>query len=398
MTKAVYKKSPWIIPIEQVAPNTFNTGQQLTFDKMIGKTALTEEEKSKYPFVIDPTGNYRVPDRQSYDVSVDQMGVPVNYRDYAMYKLILNTGEFAEDKIKYDLSPMKYVGYFYDKESEAVRYNAIDDLRYEAETLIRESNLDTRKRVAMLLNYKMPDKEFFINLKSTSDDILKRELVKASREHPELLMSCFQEKNPGIEKEIFIVELLFYGLIQQKPDGDIYSGTRYLGNSIDDVVKSLSKFEMQGDMNKWGIQLSEMKGNKPIHERMYAPPSARDGVNMLSPIEQFEEHVARMKAAILDEDPDAAIGYMTHIKRIYPEVIKIAPKYPFEFVKYEDKIAKLQIAQEKVLNSQEIELNGKTLEELQAKIKHHMTPYKKEDCVDFWNDKDKLIQYMISIR
>lgn len=394
MTKPIYKRSAWIIPIEQVSPNVYRTGQDLSFDKMTGKVQLTEEEKAKYPFVIDPTASYRLPDRTKFDITVDGMGVPSVPRDYAMYNLVLLSGDIAKDKIQYDSATMKYIGYFYDKESEAARYNQIDDLRYEAETLIRDAKLDFRKKVALLLNYKMPDKEFFINLSVVSDDVLKRELVKAAREHPEFLMSCFPERNPGVDKEMFVVELLHYNIISQKADGDIYSGSKYIGNSIEDVVKSLSKQDMQPDISKWNIQLAELKGSVPLGERMYAPSPARDNVHTLTPVERFEEYVGRMKAAILDEDVEAAMGYMTHARTSYRDVVKDHPEYKFDFSKYEKMVSGLGIdAKKEALRKG---LSEKTLEELQAKIKHHMTAYKEDECKEFWEDKEELINYMVS--
>ena len=52
LTTQVLKKNPFFIPIEKRA-NRYITGQDLTTDKMIGKTPLTPEEEKKYPYVID---------------------------------------------------------------------------------------------------------------------------------------------------------------------------------------------------------------------------------------------------------------------------------------------------------------------------------------------------------
>jgi len=35
------------------------------------------------------------------------------------------------------------------------------------------------------------------------------------------------------------------------------------------------------------------------------------------------------------------------------------------------------------------------LGKLQRKVKHHLTPYVEEDCKDFWDDTEKLINYMV---
>ena len=78
MVKPIYKKTPWIIPIEQLSPNNYLTGQNLSYEKMIGKMELTPEEKQKYPFVIDPTASYKAPDFQGYDITTDEKGEPVN--------------------------------------------------------------------------------------------------------------------------------------------------------------------------------------------------------------------------------------------------------------------------------------------------------------------------------
>ena len=394
MTKPIYKKESWTVPIEMMSANNYITGQDVTYDKMTGKVPLTEEEKKKYPFIINPEDRYKVPDRQKFDITMDALGVPLNPRDYAIYKLILVSNYIAENKIKYDIHPMRYIGYFYDTESEAKRGNEIDDLRYDAETLVRNAGLDMRKKVALLLNYKVPDKEFFINLATVSDDILKRELVKAAREHPELLTSCFPERNPGIEHELFIVELLHYNVVTQKPDGDIYSGARFLGSTIEDVVKTLGKQEMQPDISKWSIQLKELKGSKPMLQRSFLPPTAKDMVNQMSPVEKFEEIATRMKAAYADEDAENAMVYFVDLRKAYHAVVKVAPGYKFEFDKWEKKILLMEKKEE--LNGKKAELEDLPLDKLQAKIKHHKTLYKKEECAAFWDDKEKLIEYMIT--
>lgn len=395
MTKPIYKKVAWIIPIERLSGNNFLTGQDLTYDKMTGKVPLTEEEKKKYPFIIDPTANYPVPDRQSYNITVDELGIPVDPRGYYLYKLILISNEVAKNKIDYDINPIKYIGYFYDKESEAKRGNEIDDIRYEAETLVREAGLDLRKKVALLLNYKVPDKDFFINLTTVSDDILKRELVKVSRDHPELLMSCFPVNNPGIENELFVVELLHYKIINQKPDGDIYYGVNYLGRTIEEVTKSFTKQDMQPNINKWGIQLQELKGSRPMTERTFLPPTSKDTVNQLPPIDRLQELTTRLKAAVFDEDYEGAKGFMSGIREVYKEVVRSTPGYEFPFEKFEKQIEGLRKPL-KPTNGERDKFEILTLSQIQKKIMHHLSKYSKDECEGFWDDREKLIDYMVN--
>ena len=39
-----------------------------------------------------------------------------------------------------------------------------------------------------------------------------------------------------------------------------------------------------------------------------------------------------------------------------------------------------------------------SIEQIQAKIAHPKSNYKEDVCTDFWEDKEKLIEHMVSVK
>ena len=162
---------------------------------------------------------------------------------------------------------------------------------------------------------------------------------------------------------------------------------------MDDVVKLLSRREMQSEISKWNIRLGELKGSTPASQRTTFPSASKDGINDLSLVEQMDEYVSRLKSSLFDKDVNAAIGYMTHIKKVYSEIVRNGGKPEFEFSKYEAAIVETQRDIKRTKLSDE--LSELPLDKIQAKIKHHATPYSEDECKAFWEDKDQLIKYML---
>ena len=123
----VYKKSPYTIPIFGES-GRFRTGQKLDTSKIISgrmkgnepaliPVALTEEERAKYPVVIDPTNHYKVRHLQWLYKDDDS--------DKAILNLLLISGYWAENKSLFDKNPVKYHGYLDDPITEAIAKNDI---------------------------------------------------------------------------------------------------------------------------------------------------------------------------------------------------------------------------------------------------------------------------------
>ena len=102
------------------------------------------------------------------------------------------------------------------------------------------------------------------SLKGLSPDRKRHEILKACEDHPQEVLNCFADVNPGIDEELFIIELLNANILLQKQDGSIMHGPAYIADNIDGVKRYLAKEENQYLKKKWQIALDERKGYMPV--------------------------------------------------------------------------------------------------------------------------------------
>lgn len=255
MMRAIYNKHPWPVPIVKESENKYLTGQNLTYKQMIGEADLTAEERVKYPVVINPHNMYKGIDRKFYHLD--------DPNDKAMYELMILSGYIAKTEAAYKKNRDRFVGYFFDPENEAIKANEFEDKVFEAQSRVRAMSITEYDKILLALTYKISSYNVGGNLKGLSPDRKRYEILEACKTYPDEVLNCFSDYNPGIDEELFIIELINTGILFQKQDGSIMHGPAYIADSIDGVKKYLAKEENQYLRKKWQITLDERKGYVP---------------------------------------------------------------------------------------------------------------------------------------
>lgn len=384
--KPVYLKTPYIIPIINDGSNDnprYRTGQDLTIQQIMPikvskgqykeSEPLTKEQREKYPFVINPTVQYKVK-------HLDWLKKKDPFQK-ALYDLMLLSGEWAESKAIFNQDPKKYVGYFEDAVGEAIAKNIIRQERYDAESAVRMAGIDEYRRIALVFGFIKPNIHIPIN--ASPDEILDS-LLELCDTYPKEIKMCFEKYNKGIDKDIFILECIDANIIQRKDKGDLYYDKDYIGTTLDDVKRYLGG-----------------KGNEDLYKRFQSLISQKHGkiitnsVELDKPAEGDDMSLIMMcKSAIFDGNLDAA-------KKAFIKINK--DNYPLECeslsIAIENmKVSRVESKEAKLIDAFKEEMMTLTLEELQEKIKHQASKYDEKDCVGFWDDKEKLIEYMVKVK
>ena len=360
----VSKRHPWTIPIEKVG-NGFITGQDLDLDKMIGNTPLTAEEKERYPSVINPYNLYKAVHHKWYDVDNDYENALVN--------LMIASRMIAKSKSSYDISPAKYVGYFFNELLEAESAVKVIDEKIDALKLIHDGSMEQFKRIALMLNYKRDD--FNVNPEIVPWPVLKNKVYEVCLNNPTDIRECFEEYNHGVNQDIFILEAVDFGLLTLNKDRDFYYGREFLGSSLDEVKRILLKQDKEFLLNKLKALVKQKKSGIPIE---------KDSENAGQEF-NFDKAYNRITTLIFEQKYEEAKNELQDLK-IYSEMDK------------DNLIPKIEkVIDENFSEHHPSKYDDLPLDKLQSKIKHHMTKYDEEECKDFWDDKEKLLEYMKNI-
>jgi hypothetical protein len=293
-----YQKEPYpFIPIYNERIGNYITGQHLdasnpatkgrfTKSELENPETISMEKRAKFPYIIFPEYRYPLSHLRSFDLSVDEVGDPINQKDHA---------EFEFFKLQDNVAPSKDdvragVHYFYIENLEAEAENRLSkrNLRFEAEKLIREkANFSKIKEVALVLNYRL--KDFRVNI-NASEQIITDEVYTACEKYPQDVIRCFSEESMT---EIFILKAEFNNIITRR-GSSFFDGSQYLGDSIDDVKKYLKTEEGQRYERRWKTQLAKIENISPYQEK-----KENDS-------ERFESLIEKCSKAILLGDTDNA--------------------------------------------------------------------------------------------
>lgn len=368
-TKPVYKRNPWFAPIVKIGEKNFRTGQDLTFEKMTGMTPLTPDEAIQYPFVINPDKVYSIIDRTWFN-SEDR-------HDLAFLQLIALSGRIALSEMDYQADPFKFDGYLFDKEQTAKSYNSFSDQVYKAETLIRNTPMEDYQKLILILNYRIKS-GFNVAPKGVSPDYMRSKLIEAAKKWPAMVTNCFPEFNPGIDSEIFILELIHYGIITQNATGDIYFGQDYIASGVEETKKVLTKEMYTGMKNRWGLALQKAKGGPlPDHFEEEIGES----------VKSFIENVRLLKDAIADKDYQKSQDLMVICERLERKVKEEGKEVLVDLDSFRIKIEMMAPDPKSAVE----------LESLQKQIKNpHNAQLKASECKEFWTDPEKLKEYIKS--
>lgn len=378
----IYRKHTWTIPITKISNKNFMTGQDLSYEKMIGEVALTDEEKKKYPNVIDPHSFPKLPHGKRLDRNSPVVASLLN--------LAILSGKIAPSLSDYELAPIRYHGYIEDSVADSIVFNKKMDVRYEAETAVRNSSISDYKRIALMVNYRMGKS---IQVQSSSEGTIKAELLKACDEQPKEVLQCFPEYNPDISRDIYILELISYKVLSKRPSGEIYDGDIFVGANLSAAKNFMSIGANAPLQDKWKKKLDVKKGlaSTSVIEKLATTHSD-------SRIDKYKKLVDDIKVAIVDENAKGAEYYYTTIEKDYADLLDETTRDLLL-----EKINTLKAAIHKVATDKKVEVfkeqfEDLDLEQVRKKITIKSSNYKQEDCKDFWDKKEQLIEYMVNVK
>ena len=373
--REIEKKHGWIIPIESMN-GKYLTGQDLEYDKSIGKKPLTPDDEKKYPYVINPHNLYRIQNHKSIDLT--------NFYEKAIYDLMIISKKIAKSEIEYKQWPMKYIGYIYDAEEEARQIVSKEDNIYEAMQLVRDLPAEKYKGVILLLNYTIKS-PFYVPVSGVSLDFQRAKLLEACREYPDKVKNCFQKYNPGIDQYMFILELIEYKVIRETQRGQYFYEKEPLGSSMEEVLSFLTKQDNSQLKKIFTHKLAIGKG-EITDEKVSASPHDREG--------EFANKVRDLKSLIVDDDAKVFKNGYLNLLREYEDFCNTT--------KYLDDMQKLKDYMQKIaLVEQRHELRGELNEKDIGTLHKSFGPksvYQREDVDKIWDDKEKLIDYMVNKR
>src|SRR3990167_223060 len=375
---------PYVIPIVKTNDG-WQTGQNLTEEKMFNPDKCTAEDRERYPFIIDPRNHYKVSQGQWL-----ALNTPYNK---AIYDLLVLSKQWAIGESAYGKDKSQYVGYLEDKEVEAKSKNTFRDERWEAESLVRNSPLSDYRKIALMLNIQI--KSFNANIDFMKEDELKDKILGACEESPELVKKCFPKFNEGVEFDYFVLECIHYGVLNQKPNGDIFDATEFIGSSLVDVRKALSKKDNEYKKTKWGKALNDKKGLTTI-------------LKTTDKAEQEDSMVKAVKVALFENDLEETQRTFDTLRRYYPNSEAIVGLNNHIGVLQGSNQPDKDTSQEKGKTEEEdvnqfsddvykfrFGLQNSTIEKLRSTISHQKSKYKEEDAKPIWDDFGALVEYMV---
>lgn len=234
---------------QHIVPGDKDRADYLTNEEMIDVQKISAAKLKKFPAssVISPNDVTMISHRRKLnltpiegkDANSKYPGDFIYPADKALYEYLLEREFVARSEDEYNNN----VHYFYilDKETVAVARLSKREKRYQAEKFIREKVKITKYRsMALLLNHKITD--FNILYENVTDAMLQDSLLEAAEKYPDIVLACDPEKNPQIEKELFVLTLIDKQLISIK-SGAYYDGGKFIGSTVPAVIETLEKDE-----------------------------------------------------------------------------------------------------------------------------------------------------------
>lgn len=378
--RKIYRMYNWTIPIIENG-GRYITGQNLEYSKMIGEKPLSEEETKLYPFVINPLSFYKLPNGLSLDLD--------DASDQALYNLALLSGKMA--KTKGEFKKASHVGYFEDKELEASI--EISAARNKSNALAKIFSLNEAdiNSVALMLFYSTKKEDFEVNMNSSSSNAKQSAMIKLAEKNPQAILNCFKEYNPEVEDDLFIYKLVYYKLII-KTATDFYeasNGTRgkYIGKSINDVKDYLNNKSNFSVKDKF-IKLLKQ------HETGLTVSIPIDVAKGEVDVEAKKEMLlSKIKAFMFDSENESASEKIELYVNTFGRDSKIN-----DLIDKHNKTIEADKQKQNDLRMAELKANYQNME-LEALLKMFNMKGNKfslTDVAEFSQDKEKVIDYMIS--
>lgn len=282
---------------QHIDPRDDKTSGNLTLKQMKGEIPLTAEQRKKFPYVLHPDKHISIKAGRVFDTD--------SYEDVAIMNLATLQDKIAESKSK--LSRQKHYGYFENKEAEAKMMIDKADIEFEAMEKVRKCNEEEMLKVAMLLDYLIP--EFIIDVKQQGLTLIKKEVYQLVKDHPEKVLECFTE---DAKEDMHILNLVNRGILTRKESG-FYDGSRYLGSNIQAVRDFMGKKESDMAVSRWATQLAQNTGRI---------------ANTKTEEEEVSELVSAAKSDIIEENFGDALDKLNKAYRKLPseEILNLKQK------------------------------------------------------------------------
>jgi len=286
-----YRKSPYpAVAVLDERANTYITGQHinpedpstignLTIKEMIGEVDLSEDKKKKFPYIINPENPVPIIHLKRLNLSRYEDGSYVAPKDkalYDFYQLQRRVVAPSKDKVK------KGTHYFYieDKEQEARQYVTKKDTIFKAQKLVREQTAArSLVDVALFLNYSVPG--FNVNVDVLTKLQLEEKILVACEKHPYDVIKSYSKDSKQI---LYILKLETNKIIQRK-EGNFFDGGRFLGATVEEVIRFMDRKENETFVTKWA---------KQYHDKVKTLP---DDIPETS-VEGVDEEKAKEKAIL----------------------------------------------------------------------------------------------------
>ncbi len=245
---------------QHIDPGKPGMMNNLTTDEMTGAATLSEEKRKRFPFVINPLHSIQFYNGQEFDLSLDDKGNPVNYKDYSYEKLLREEGWMVAPSAG-AVVPKKHYFYLKDDVFEATERITKADQQYEAERFVREEvHKDGLGDIGLLLSYKV--KNFMYDPATMTELMLKDKIIQLCKDEPQKVLEC---KEAGAKDDIYVLKLALHNIITRRGT-DFYDGSKFIGKDIPSVQKFMQLEENTSLVSKWNRLLAEKEGRieKPV--------------------------------------------------------------------------------------------------------------------------------------
>jgi len=315
-----HKKHPYTLPIpEAKIGNTFVTGQHidplndktkdnLTREQMLGTEKLTDEQKKRFPYVVNPMRPIKISNVQTLNIAIPEQK--------AIYDLVLLSGKVALSKFDYEVDKKRYYFYIDDPERNSVLVISRDEKIYKAKGIIYNATEDGLIDLALLANYHMSG--FTLDVESSSLGVIKASLLTQCESNVDAIEKVFSS---ALEDDLFLLNLVRFKILTRK-GSDFYDGTNFVGNSLDRVKEYMKQKENAQLKDKWWKLLLEKRGklstfNSPKESKTNVAAALKD-----------------LKIALFDEKKEQA-------QMFYDVLVREKGLTPEEVLRYKDAIDEL---------------------------------------------------------
>lgn len=345
-TEKILKKFAWTIPITY-QNNKWYTGQNLQYDNLTNEPILNEEDRKKYPFVINPNTYYKVPHGRVFNLG--------DIADKALYDLCLITEKISATKKEWHSG--RHVGYFEDKEAEATVEVDVANKEFEAMQAVMNLSDPDYEAVVLMLNYTAKKEDFNINVRTSSITEKKAAIFKLIKKDPVVVLNCFEKFNPNVKDDLFIMKLLHNRFIL-KSGYDYFEANNgikgtYIGSTLERVKDYLNKKENSHLRDKFA-RLIEQKETGLVVE---VPVDMAE--QMLSKENKISMLVAQIKSAMFDGDLSDAGDKLATLLRLTSVGDEVYSKLVSKYNTLVDEASKSS------MENLEIEVNKRVVAEME---------------------------------